>query len=112
MFDPEDMILNDKNNKRNKGYWPQEEQIKVESEMKEEQETVEPEMIEEGSIAESVAEENQVEEDEMDSDECCCGKTQNGEGPPLREYRYEEQVKKTPRKTELGKIYCRMLDCM
>ncbi len=93
MFDPEDMILNDKNNKETKDTEPQEEQIKVESEMKEEQETVEPEIIE-GSIAE----EDLVEEGELDSDDCSCGKTQNGEGPSLREYRYEEQVKKTPRK--------------
>ncbi len=99
MFDPEDMIQNNKKNNETEDTQLNEPEISKETEITEESEMVTQQEIIEGSVVEDeLSEDQKVEEEDIETDECSCGKAPNGEGPSLREYRYEEQVKKTPRK--------------
>ncbi len=99
MFDPEDMILNNKKNNETEDTKMNEQEMSKEPEITEESETTtQKEIIEGSAVEDELTEEQQVEEEDMETDGCSCGKAPNGEGPSLREYRYEEQVKKTPRK--------------
>lgn len=99
MFDPEDMILNTKKNNETDDTKMNEPEMSKEPEMTDESEmTTHQEIIDGSVIEDGLFEEEKVEDEDVDIDECSCGKAPNGEGPSLREYRYEEQVKKTPRK--------------
>ncbi|MDD4842820.1 MAG: trypsin-like peptidase domain-containing protein [Anaerotignum sp.] len=92
MFENEDMNLNNKNKETDDSY-SKDEQVEMEGT---------PEVVE-GFVEESTfEEENQVAEVEMipakSSFEDDSEIAEKGEGPSVREYRYEEQVKKTPKK--------------
>ncbi|NCC15649.1 MAG: PDZ domain-containing protein [Clostridia bacterium] len=92
MFDPEDKILNDKNTETD------------DSEMCDDKKVVEatPEMIDGSVVEDAVVEGNWATEAETfageNSSACAQETEEKSEGPSLREYRYEEQVKKTPKK--------------
>ena len=99
MFDPEDMNLNDKNKEETTN--EKEDIMQVTEDTSE--------VFEDTVIGEAAFTEEEPKEEATEVEEFFCAKNEQTEekieGPCLREYRYEEQVKKTPkRKRGWGKF--------